>query len=62
MSKLKNMQDIDYSWGEIDFEVKPMREILPEDINGFTEKYMSGSYDLSIELDDINVSDTVKVI
>lgn len=58
---MKDIQSIDYSWGEIDFEVSLMR------VNMLMEKCMApmaaeGSYDLDIEPDDIEVSDTVTVI
>lgn len=58
---LKDIQSIDYSWGEIDFEVSPMRG------NMLMEKCMApmaaeDSYNLDIEPDDIEVSDTVTVI
>ena len=56
---LKDIQSIDYSWGEINFEVKPMRKALFEET-----EYMSApssSFDLDIEPDDIEVSDTVTV-
>ena len=55
---LKNILSIDYSWGEIDFEVSPMNKMMlcescsaPDD-----------SYDLDIEPDDIDISDTVTVV
>lgn len=58
---LGDIQSIDYSWGEIDFEVRPMNRTL------MGEKCMAsptaaGSYDLDIEPDDIEVSDTVTVV
>ena len=52
-----NIQNIDYSWGEIDFEYRPMLgNVLME--CGEAPK----SYGLDIEPDDIGVSDTVTVI
>ena len=57
---LKDIQSIDYSWGEINFEVKPMRKALFEEA-----EYMSApssSFNLDIEPDDIEVSDTVTVV
>lgn len=59
---LKDIQSIDYSWDEIDFEVRPMsRGLLKE--GGFRLAAPDdGSYDLDIEPDDIDVSDTVTVI
>lgn len=54
---LKDIQSIDYSWGEIDFEYRPMQgNVLMEG----GEAPMS--YGLDIEPDDIDVSDTVTVI
>lgn len=56
---LKDIQSIDYSWGEIDFEYRPMRgDVLMECCEAPTAK----SYSLNIEPDDINVSDTVTVV
>lgn len=58
--RLKEIQSIDYSWGEIDFEYRPMRGAV------LAEKCMpcsaDESYDLDIEPDDIEVSDTVTVV
>lgn len=56
---LKEIQSIDYSWGEIDFEYHPMRA------NMLMEKCCApedASYDMDIEPDDIEVSDTVTVV
>lgn len=57
---LKEIQSIDYSWGEIDFECHPMNGAL------LAEKCltapMAASYDMDIEPDDIEASDTVTVI
>ena len=56
---LGNIQSIDYSWGEVNFEFQPMNKMMslqePTDFRG-------NSYDLDIEPDDIEVSDTVTVI
>ncbi|MDE7293718.1 MAG: SIMPL domain-containing protein [Oscillospiraceae bacterium] len=51
--RLKDIQSIDYSWGKIDFNIRPMsRSSLPE-----------GDYGaFDIEPDDIDLSDTVTVI
>lgn len=57
---LKDIQSIDYSWGEINFEVQPMnRMLITEDCcdSTITEKF-----DMDIEPDDIEVSDTVTVV
>ena len=58
---LKDIQSIDYSWGEIDFEFRPMRcEILADKC--LAAPAAAPYYDLDIEPDDIDVSDTVTVI
>lgn len=57
---LKDIQSIDYSWGEIDFEVRPMRDMVCENkvlLSGAGE-----SFDIDIEPDDIEVTDTVTVV
>jgi len=56
---LKEIRNINYSWGEIDLDVHPM--------NLMCERSMkiapaAGAYDLNIEPDDIEVSDTVTVV
>lgn len=58
--QLGALQSIDYSWGELDLAVRPMRKMLAAD-NAMAECAM-GSYDMSIEPDDISVSDTVTVV
>ena len=59
--KLLDILSIDYSWGEIDFEISPMRGDL-----GYGEYKMAlaepAGYDIDIEPDDIEVSDTVTVV
>ena len=56
---LKGIQSIDYSWDQINFEVEPMsRMLMAEDC---AEKSI-GSYDIDIEPDDIQVSDTVTIL
>ena len=56
---LKDIQSIDYSWAQINFEVEPMSKMLmTEDC---AEKSI-GSYDIDIEPDDIQVSDTVTIL
>ena len=58
--KLGDIQSIDYSWGEISIESRPMSHDIMAD------KYVAceanGFYDIDIEPDDIDVSDTVTVI
>ena len=59
--KLLDILSIDYSWGEIDFEISPMRGDL-----GYGEYKMAlaepAGYDIDIESDDIEVNDTVTVV
>ena len=58
---LKGIQSIDYSWGEINFEVRPMRgEMMME--KRMVPMAAMDSYDMDIEPDDIEVSDTVTVV
>jgi hypothetical protein len=58
---LREIQSIDYSWGEINFEVQPMqRMMIMEDCAAAPMN--AESYDMDIEPDDIEVSDTVTVI
>ena len=57
---LKDIQSIDYSWGEIDFEYRPMRgDVLMERCDA---PLAAKSYNLDIEPDDIDVSDNVTVV
>lgn len=56
--KLGDIQNIDYSWGVINMEISPMHmDMLCE-----REYTGSASYDMDIEPDDVEVSDTVTVI
>ena len=56
---LKDIQSIDYSWGEIDFTSRPINgDVLMDRCAPMAAK----SYDLDIEPDDIDVSDTVTVV
>lgn len=60
---LKDIQSIDYSWGEIDFEYRPMNRMLMADECLASPMAAEGSsYDMDIEPDDIEVSDTVTVL
>lgn len=59
---LKEIQSIDYSWGEINFEVHPMRQMMLSDALSPMDMNAGGSYDLDIEPDDLEVTDTVTVI
>ena len=60
--KLKGIQSIDYSWGQINFEVQPMNRMLMTEECCEPSIDGAGSYDIDIEPDDIMVSDTVAVI
>lgn len=57
---LRDIQSIDYSWGEIDFEISPMRGNVFMDCCEDGE--MLGKYEMDLEPDDIEVSDTVTVV
>lgn len=57
---LRDIQSIDYSWGEIDFEISPMRGNVLMDCCEDGE--MLGKYEMDLEPDDIEVSDTVTVV
>lgn len=60
---LKDIQSIDYSWGQINFEVQPMnRMLMGDDCLAAPMVAEGASYDMVIEPDDIEVSDTVTVI
>ena len=60
---LKDIQSIDYSWGEIDFEYRPMnRMLMADECLARPMAAESPSYDMDIEPDDIEVSDTVTVL
>ena len=57
---LKGIQNIDYSWGEIDFEYRPMQgDVMLSKCLPMSD---SRSYDLDIEPDDIDMTDTVTVV
>ena len=56
--KLGDIQGVDYSWGEVDLEIRPMSRDLMCDC--LAEPAMG--YDLDIEPDDIEVKDTVTVV
>lgn len=59
---LGEIQNIDYSWGKIDFEVRPVDRMVRANgmLGARMEKAMA--YDMNIEPDDIEVSDTVTVL
>lgn len=55
---LGEILSIDYSWGQIDFEVRPMEA----DVSPMCCADEDGSFDVNIEPDDAVVSDTVTVV
>lgn len=60
---LKEIQSIDYSWKEIDFQIRPMSTRVMEDTSYMMEAdYEEESYNIDINPDDIEVSDTVTVV
>ncbi len=60
--KLGEIQLIDYSWGEIEFTSHPMDRMLRPMALEEDCCLASESYDIDIEPDDIEVSDTVTVV
>ena len=60
--RLKGIRSIDYSWGEIDFEVRPMEKMRTEDACAHPLVAESARCDLNIAPDDIEAADTVTVI
>lgn len=56
--ELKEIQDINYSWGQVKFEYEPLENGMFLQPEIMYEK----SYDIDIEPDDIDASDTVTVI
>ncbi len=59
---LKEIQSIDYSWGQINFKVRPMSRMCMDEECASPVTDGAGSYDMNIEPDDIEVSDTVTVL
>lgn len=59
---LREIQSIDYSWGEINFEFSPMNRCMSIADEGIFGGMAAKSYAMDIEPDDIEVSDTVTVI
>ncbi len=59
---LKEIQSIDYSWDQINFEVQPMNRMLMAEECCAPMMDGAGSYDMDIEPDNIEVSDTVTVL
>ena len=60
--QLRDIQSIDYSWGQIDFEISPMNRALMNEECLAAPMTAGGSYSMDIEPDDIDVSDTVTVL
>ena len=58
---LKDIQSIDYSWGEIEFEVSPMNRLMKVCAPA-PAACEDACYDMDIESDDIEVADTVTVV
>ena len=56
---LRCIESIDYSWGEIDIEYRPMDNMLRAKA---AQPLMAASYTMDIEPDDIELTDTVTVI
>lgn len=56
---LRCIESIDYSWGEIDIEYRPMDNMLRAKA---AQPLMAASYTMDIEPDDIELSDTVTVV
>ncbi len=57
---LGEIMTIDYSWGEIELSSTPMNRMLEPMM--MEDCCMSASYDIDIEPDDIDVTDTVTVV
>ncbi len=57
--KYKEIQTIDYSWSKMDLEVSPSDGLM---LKACTVDEASASYNMDIEPDDIEVTDTVTVI
>ena len=58
---LKDIQSIDYTWGEIEFEVNPMNRLMKA-CAPVPAACEDACYDMDIEPDDIEVADTVTVV
>ena len=58
---LKDIQSIDYSSGEIEFEVSPMNRLMKV-CAPVPDACEDACYDMDIEPDDIDVADTVTVV
>lgn len=58
--KLGNILSIDYSWGEVDFVSRPLNEMALKCCEA--DAGAPDSYDIDIEPDDIDMTDTVTVV
>lgn len=58
--KPKWIRSINYSQAQLDFEVRPVNRIMAENCAPMAAK--AGSYDMDLEPEDIEVSDTVTVL
>ena len=58
--KLGDIVAIDYSWGEIDFVTRPVNELMMK--RSEIACAPARAYNIDIEADDIDVSDTVTVV
>ena len=56
---LKEIQSVDYSWGEITFESRPIEPMMKTDGCCLME---NARFDMDIEPDDIEAEDTVTVV
>ena len=56
----QTIQSIDYSWGEIEFEVSPINRLMKSCTP--VVACADSSYELDIEPDDVEVNDTVTVV
>ena len=59
---LKDIQTIDYSWGEIEFVTRPINDMMLGECCEASMAKESTFVDLDIEADDIDVTDTVTVV
>ncbi len=59
--KLGDIQTIDYSWGEMEIVTRPLNDMKLMRCAGY-ETTGQDSYDIDIEADDIDVTDTVTVV
>ncbi len=58
--KLGNIVNIDYSWGKVDFVSRPLEELSLRCCEADARE--PASYDMDIEPDDIDMTDTVTVV